>query len=199
MEERRNCQSGSRKKSRVVCVFLAGLLGSFVPSESRTVPEPALREAGVVVEEVGRGSALARAGIRPGDVLLSWKRPPSPPASPEGDRGEIGSVFDWLWLVIEQAPRGKVEITGEREGKRQDFDLALGAWRAKVRPRLPEGMLAEYLKGRELIAAGQLEEATSLWQKVADAAEESGGWRLRCGLHLRMGETYSSWASPALR
>ena len=49
---------------------------------------------GVVVEEVGKSSAGEKAGIKPGDVVLSWVRAAVPPANPVEARGEIGSPFE---------------------------------------------------------------------------------------------------------
>ena len=56
------------------------------------VAGPSLAEAqgtandpGVVVEEVKEGSAIEKAGLRPGDVVLGWERLPSPPAGVAGN------------------------------------------------------------------------------------------------------------------
>jgi hypothetical protein len=53
------------------------------------------RQSGVVVESVAKGSAGDRAGLQPGDVLLSWVRKPAPPANRPGP-GEIRNPFDWM-------------------------------------------------------------------------------------------------------
>src|SRR5215211_3962792 len=82
--------------------------------------------SGVVVEEVGKGSALEKAGLRPGDLLLAWERSPDPPANPGGGQGEIRTVFDWLWVKTEQAPRGNVRLHGEREGVATSFEVPKG-------------------------------------------------------------------------
>ena len=84
------------------------------------------RSKGVVNEGVGKGSALEKAGVRTGDVVLWWERPPSPPAHPETERGTIDSVFDWLWLEVEQAPLGMVKLFGERDGEYRFFEVAIG-------------------------------------------------------------------------
>jgi hypothetical protein len=43
--------------------------------------------AGLVVEEVAPGSAGARAGLLPGDLLTSWRRELAPPADPSRRKG----------------------------------------------------------------------------------------------------------------
>ena len=88
---------------------------------------------GVVVEEIGRGSALEAAGIRPGDLLFAWERP-------EGEGG-IGTVFDWLWVMAEQAPRGSMRLYGEREGVPTFFEVPRGVWDTRVRPRMAADLL----------------------------------------------------------
>ncbi len=144
------------------------------------------RPAGVVVEEVDPGSALAKAGLRPGDVLLRWQRPAGP-SRLEGARGEIGSVFDWQWLKIEQAPRGTVTLDGERDGRSEVFEVPMGLWQGKVRSRMPETLRALYLRGRERLAAEDLEGGLALWLQAAEMAHASGDAHLRCWLYLRAG------------
>ena len=100
-------------------------------------PQPAAAEEplvlpGVVIGEIPKGSALEKAGLQVGDVILSWERLPNPPANPEGRSGKIDSPFDWMWLEIEQAPRGVVNLTGQRENKEMVFAVGMGVWGAKA-------------------------------------------------------------------
>src|SRR5215218_498849 len=83
----------------------------------------------VVLEEVPPGSALEKAGLRPGDLVLAWER--------EGVRGEIRTPFDWMWMKNEQAPRGGVRLRGERDGAAISFAVPKGVWDGRVRPRTP--------------------------------------------------------------
>jgi CHAT domain-containing protein/tetratricopeptide (TPR) repeat protein len=83
---------------------------------------------GVVIDEVPKGSALEKAGLRVGDVILNWERLPNPPANPEAASGKIETPLDWMWLEIEQAPRGVVRLTGEREGKGVLVEVPMGTW-----------------------------------------------------------------------
>lgn len=92
---------------------------------------------GVVIEEIPKGSALEKAGLQVGDVILSWERLPNPPANPEGARGEINSPFDWLWVEIEQAPRGVVVLQVERDGARRIFSIEMGPTLHAVHARSP--------------------------------------------------------------
>ncbi len=45
--------------------------------------------SGIEVESVEKGSAGEKAGIREGDILLSWERLTNPPSNPEGEKGTI--------------------------------------------------------------------------------------------------------------
>ncbi len=106
--------------------------------------------AAVVVEEAGQGSALETAGLRPGDRLLAWSRPPAPPANPGEGQGEIRTVFDWLWVTREQAPRGTVRLSGERDGAAILFEVPKGLWETRVRPE----MAAESLRSMKKDGSG---------------------------------------------
>src|SRR3982074_3090241 len=57
--------------------------------------------SGVVVEEVTEEPAAGKAGIRPGDVILSWSRTAAPSAS-----GAAESPFDLVEVEVEQSPHG---------------------------------------------------------------------------------------------
>jgi CHAT domain-containing protein/Tfp pilus assembly protein PilF len=83
---------------------------------------------GVVVEKVEKNSEADKAGLREGDVLLSWSR---------GDQqGKLESPFDISWLDIEQRPRGSVTVCGQRLGRKQSWDLGAIPWYLNVRPNL---------------------------------------------------------------
>jgi len=84
--------------------------------------------AGVVVERVAAGTAAARAGLEPGDVLLGWR---------QGDAGgDLRSPCDLDQVAVEHAPRGEVLLDGERGGVPRVFVLAPGKWGLAARPRL---------------------------------------------------------------
>ncbi|MCP4658250.1 MAG: CHAT domain-containing protein [bacterium] len=169
----------------------AALLSAFPAGGSPAAPEQGLSGRGVVVDEVGQGSALEKAGVKAGDVLLSWERPAHPPADPEGARGEIESVFDWMWLQVEQAPRGTVVLLGEREGKEECFTVPMGLWDAQVRAGMPPALAADYLRGKELVAAEDFTQGIILWEKVAETAQGGNDGHLRCWLHLRTGRAWA--------
>src|SRR5688572_29429823 len=70
--------------------------------------------SGVVVEKVAPGSGGHKAGVQPGDVIVSWSRAPAPPANPEAAEGGIASPFDLAGVEIEQVHRGPVVLAGRR-------------------------------------------------------------------------------------
>ena len=125
---------------------------------------------GIVVEEVGQGSILERVGLRPGDLLLSWDRPP--------ERGEIRTVSDWLRLKDEQAPRGGLRLLGERSGGNLALEVPKGDWSARVRPRMAVDLLAAYTEGRQRIEAGDVEAGVDLWERLARIAPDLKPWLL---------------------
>ena len=168
---------------RVVLAIIGLLSGGLCPLAS-----PAQGPArGVVVYDVTDGSAFAEAGIRREDVILAWRRLPSPPANPEEASGEIASAFDYMWFALEQAPRGEVELTVERGGEVRLVRVAAGEWSSSLVPRMPNPLLADYLLGKvELKAAA----AERLWIEVA---EGSADWRLRCWMVMAAGIGHEDW------
>jgi CHAT domain-containing protein/Tfp pilus assembly protein PilF len=150
-----------------------------------------IAQPGVVVEEVSKGSAGERAGILAGDILLGWERPANPLGNPETAEGKIDSVFDWLWVEIEQGPRAAVTVRGERARKSTTFDVASGSWGIKVRPRFDEEALQAYLQGREAVGAKQLEKGLSLWGEMAKSAQSANATTVAWWLNMRIGDTWA--------
>jgi CHAT domain-containing protein len=146
---------------------------------------------GVVLEEVGKGSALERAGLRPGDLLTGWERPPDPPANPQAGAGEIRTAFDWAWVKIEQAPRGMVRLRGEREGVPVLFEVPKGVWDARARPRMGADFFAAYGEGRRRIEAGDVEAGVALWSELVQRAEPQAVPGVKPWLLLRISEAWS--------
>jgi CHAT domain-containing protein/tetratricopeptide (TPR) repeat protein len=145
---------------------------------------------GVVVEEVGKGSAAGKAGIAPGDILLSWVRAAAPPANPDEARGEIGSSFDFAAVQLEQAPRGAVTFVGVRDGRSFSAVVPPDARAITVRPRLVEPMLAVYEHGRKLIADGkEIDKGIAGWQALAGDAVNAKDWELSAWLFLNIADT----------
>jgi len=149
---------------------------------------PRTSTAGIVVEEVGKGSALEKAGLRSGDLLLAWERRPDPPGNPQGGQGKIRTVFDWLWVRTEQAPRGTVRLHGEREGVATTFEVPKGfEWDARVRPWMAADLLKTYLEGRQRIEAGDVEGGVALWELFLPRVEPG----LKCWLLVQVSEARS--------
>ncbi len=166
-----------------VAALCAGLAGADLRAEAGG--------AGVVVEEIGAGSALAQAGLRAGDLLSTWERPAEPPGHPALAQGEIETVFAWAWLKAEQAPRGSLRLRGERDGAAISFDVPKGAWDARVRPRLAADLLALYGDGRRRIAAGDLEGGLAVWRQLADGGAAQAEPALRCWILLEIADAWS--------
>jgi CHAT domain-containing protein/Tfp pilus assembly protein PilF len=150
-----------------------------------------IAQPGVVVEEVSNGSEGEKAGIRASDILLAWERPANPPANPEKAEGKIQSVFDWMWLEMEQGPRGTVRIRGERDGKETAFEVPLGRWGIKVRPRFDRESLGAYKQGKTAVESKQLETGITLWVTVAKSAESTNETAIACWMQLRTGDAWA--------
>jgi tetratricopeptide (TPR) repeat protein len=154
-------------------------------------------QGGIVVEDVSRGSAAERAGIRTGDIFLAWERPTSPPANPKTAEGTIESVFDWIWVEVEQGPRGVLKLRGERDGADTTVEIARGNWGVKVRPRFDDEALSAYLAGRAAVDAKELEKGLALWDGVAKSVAAAGAAQAASWMNLRIGDAWTEarrWA-----
>src|SRR5579859_6855388 len=81
---------------------------------------------GIVVEEVKKNSEGERAGLREGDILLSWRR---------GDaKGVFESPFDLYTIAIEQAAYGEVTLEGIRGMEKRHWLLGWNIWGIEGRP-----------------------------------------------------------------
>src|SRR5215203_5218981 len=168
-------------------------VGAGVAGESQTAapaPEEPLVLPGVVIEDIPKGSALEKAGLQVGDVILSWERLPNPPANPEGAKGELTSYFDWLELEVEQVPRGAVVLRGRRGEAPQELRVEPGPWEAKVRPVLSQALEEIYLAGKAQFASGDTEGAVRRWSfLVYNLQDEKIGY-LKAWVALLSGEAW---------
>ena len=123
----------SRKVLGSLCL---ALIANSIGSAATTAPP----STGVVVEKVVPGFDAAKAGIQPGDILLTWARPANPPANPASASGAFRSPFDVLEVYIDQAPRAKTLALGlQREGK----TISTSICAVSVADRNPAGVLGE--------------------------------------------------------
>jgi len=150
------------------------------------LPSSILSAQGVVVEAVAEASAPEKAGVREGDVFHTWMRLANPPLHLEPASGTLESPFDWQWMEIEQAPRGTVELRGERQGEPLVIQVPIGLWKAQVRPVLPAELEDLYRRGKELVDKERVEEGVTWWQQVAERAGDGGDWRLRAWVWLHI-------------
>lgn len=127
------------------------------------LPEkPAEIGPGLVVERVGKGAEAERAGIVPGDLLLTWTR--------GNDNGRFTSPFDLTMIEIEQGPRGKVSIEGMRNGKDVTWILGLDAWDMDARPNFSGTQLSGYQDGLNAARSGKPAEAAEKWHALTQTA-----------------------------
>jgi len=155
-----------------------------------------LSAGGIVIETVAEVSAPEKAGAREGDVFHTWTRLANPPVHPEPASGTLQSPFDWQWLEIEQAPRGTVELRGERQGEPLVLQVPIGLWEAQVRPVFPAELEDLYRRGKELVDQEKVEEGVAWWQQVAERAGDGGDWRLRAWMWLRIATAWDKAGSP---
>ncbi len=130
-----------------------------------------------VVQAAGPGGAALQAGIRPGDLLVSWSRGEPPVAS-----GPVASPFDLLRVEIEQAPLGRITLQGSRDGKPFSATLAPGEWKLEA-SALPDPSdepdpvtraWRVFEEARRLARDGRWDEAQTKVQEAAPLAADLG-------------------------
>ena len=139
-----------------------------------------------MVETVTSPSPAEKAGLRAGDVILSWLCAAAPPAFPEAASGSVRSPYDLLSPEIEEAPRRAVTLQGKRGGQEMTWTLTAGEWGLESRPILPVGLEALYLEGRGKIEAGDPAAGERIWQAAVDSAQAAGDGRLAAWLLNRL-------------
>ncbi|HEV8253591.1 MAG TPA: tetratricopeptide repeat protein, partial [Vicinamibacteria bacterium] len=145
--------------------------------------------SGVVVEDVAQGSAGEKAGIRPGDVILSWSRPPAPAArsTAAGMEERIESAFDLLEVEGEQAARGPVTLSGRRGETPTAWAISSAPFGLTVRPLLTDTLLRVVEEGNDLVPSDKVA-AARRWRAAATDAREQGQPLIAAWLLSRAGK-----------
>ena len=129
---------------------------------------------GLVVEQVDKGGAADKAGLRAGDRLLEWERQEGRPA----DRsGRFQDAFDVGEVEVEEGPRGRVVLHGRRDGQPLSWTLPPGDWR--LTPRPSEGAWREaswrlLREGRDHAKAKRWPQAGAAFDKARAIAGAAG-------------------------
>ncbi len=146
---------------------------------------------GVIVEEDCTRSALHKIGLKAGDIVLAWEKL-SRSSSLEPAKGSIDSIFDWLWLNIEEVPRGGLKLVVRRNGLMQVFQVPEGHWDAKIRPAMDGDILKSFLITRELAESGQSPQAADSLARLIELARSRSQSSLSYWLSL---QASNHWAS----
>lgn len=170
---------------RVVRISLPMVIAALLGINAAATSEQ-MAAAGVVIEELSKDSALAKAGIQPGDVILAWRRLPSPPANSEQIYQEITSVFDWHWLALEQAPRGPLQLIGFHEEEKKTFVVSPGQWDDDPWPWMPKETLSAFRKKRQEYSTAEKQNEIEIWWEEKATHEQQ--WHLRSWLLARLGK-----------
>ncbi|MCU0292047.1 MAG: CHAT domain-containing protein [Thermoanaerobaculaceae bacterium] len=133
---------------------------------------------GLLVEKVVPGQAMARAGVRVGDLLVRLEREATPPANPEPAGLVPDSPFEVAAFEIEQGSRGPVRASLRRDGEAIDVAVPPGFWGLSLRPALPAADAAGLDAALALERSGQVAEGQvaveALAARLAAAGDTTG-------------------------
>jgi CHAT domain-containing protein len=188
-------------------VLVALLIAPSLATADTKAPQPVKGTLlpGVVVEEVGNAAlrlwddrvppsscakcypsgAAEKAGIKPGDILLSWERGANPPANPHAARGDFQSPFDVREAEIEQSPRGRMTLVVRRADETLRVEVAPGEWGVSTTPRFTPTSLKMFLDGKRLIESRDIDAGVGLWENLARQRSTSGEHVEACYLLLK--------------
>lgn len=145
---------------------------------SEGFPAP-LISPGIIVESVVSNFEGARSGLKPGDVLMTWRR--------GAEHGQIESPFDLPYLRIEQASRGDFQLEGLRGRKRCIWTIGSNFWGLWVRPNFNGKLLSAYLDEYRLLKTNRFKQAVERQQHAVALAQETGIPWLVCWLQSHAG------------
>lgn len=118
-----------------------------------------------MVERLTKGTEAEKAGVLPGDILLTWTR---------GDQaGTFESPFDLPFVRFEQAFRGTVKIEGLRGREKRVWRLGWDRWGIAARPNFQGNLLSIYQEGQEAAGSADLDRAVGRWRAAAEITRSS--------------------------
>ena len=136
--------------------------------------------ADVVVVSAQAGGDAAKAHLKPGDRLVSWRRAPTK-AAPAAS-GTFAAPWDVEELELSEVPRGPATVAYRRAGRNASALLGRGEWRLGVRADA-EGADSELAHALAAAAAAAAQarhaEALELWQEALAFARRRGDERMR--------------------
>lgn len=147
-----------QSRSRLVAVLA---FGSVLSSQS---PEGVADIAGVVVEDVAKGSQTDKAGLLAGDIISKW--------TIDETRGVLTSPFELAHIEQEQSARTTVVLTGWRGMAAMRWTVGPGPWGLDVAPVLEDPVRNMYQEALQLAKAR--EHSRAALQLKAAAASASG-------------------------
>jgi CHAT domain-containing protein/Tfp pilus assembly protein PilF len=151
---------------------------------------------GLVIETVTPESAAFRAGLMPGDRLVSWCRTQS---GAEGcaARGDLRNPFDWLSLQMESVQIGGVVVEGAREAESRRWNLLPTFQGVTVAPLLTGELGKIYQSSRDREQAGDFVSAAKESERAAELADTNSCADAALWLRLRAAQLHAKarqWA-----
>lgn len=177
---------------RLLILYLLFAAGAAAPMPDRHAAAAAgcpFSAPGLVIETVTPESAAFRAGLMPGDRLVSWCRAPGGGRCVA--RGDLDTPFDWLNIQMDEVQRGGVVVEGSRGAEKLRWNL-LPTFQGLTLALHLQGELAEiYQSSRDREQAGDAATAARELERAAALAEESHCAAAALWLHNRAAQLHA--------
>lgn len=138
---------------------------------------------GIVVEKIEKNSEADKAGLREGDVLLSWSR---------GDvRGALDSPFEQLWFNFQMPIYAPLVFEGYRGGTARKWKGGFYSAGLTIRPNFGSRLLSLYRESLRSAVAIKADNGTALSDGFAASGPDGQPPWLRSWFLLHVAEAHT--------
>lgn len=179
---------GSRSLATVaaaltICLAIK-VFGQDVATSNQATIDTNDSRSGIRVERVEARSTAEAAGIKPGDILLSWNQ--------QDTRSKFDSPFDLLDLEINQATQGPVTLEGLRGTQKQTWVVSPGEWGIVAGAQLSDALQLSYERAESFSEKAQYQESKNQWQSLTlEAARAPNPAWLSSWIRFHAAETFA--------
>jgi CHAT domain-containing protein/Tfp pilus assembly protein PilF len=171
-----------------LCGFVVAVTLSVILSPISTTGQS--QASGIIVEDILPNSPGARAGLKVGDLLMTY------------DGRPLVSVATLRALQVEAGAKKEIRLGIQRDGQIIWITVPVGTLGILPRPALSDALLKFYVEGKKAQEAEKIDEAITTWAVGAKAAEAAGNKSAAAWFSYLIGGAYAAkeqWRESAER